>query len=63
MATMKDLEELALAMPEATREESDDGRPAYLVHGKVFCLHRSRRPLVTKGRGMSGVILWPQNEL
>ena len=44
MATMKDLDELALAMPQATREVSDDGRPAYLVHGKVFCLHRSRRP-------------------
>ena len=44
MATMKDLDELALAMPQATKEVSDDGRPAYLVHGKVFCFHRSRRP-------------------
>ena len=23
---------------------SDDGRPSYLVHGKMFCFHRSRRP-------------------
>ena len=43
MATMKDLDELALAMPHATKEVSDDGRPAYHVHGKLFCCHRSRR--------------------
>ena len=43
MATMADLDALALAMPQATRELKD-GRPAYLVHGKLFILHRSRRP-------------------
>jgi hypothetical protein len=43
MATMTDLDELALAMPQTTRELSDDGRPTYLVHGKFFCFHRSRR--------------------
>ncbi len=43
MATMKDLDELALAMPEATKEV-EDGRPTYLVHRKMFCFHRSRRP-------------------
>ncbi len=41
---MADLDELALAMPEATKEVSEDGRPSYLVHGKMFCFHRSRRP-------------------
>jgi hypothetical protein len=40
---MADLDELALAMPQATKEVSDDGRPTYLVHGKFFCFHRSRR--------------------
>ena len=40
---MADLDELALAMPLTTKELSDDGRPAYLVHGKVFCFHRGRR--------------------
>jgi hypothetical protein len=40
---MRDLDKLALAMPEATKEISDDGRPSYLVHGKVFCFHRGRR--------------------
>jgi len=41
---MADLDRLALAMPQATKEVSDDGRPSYLVHGKMFCFHRSRRP-------------------
>ena len=44
MATMADLDELALAMPQTTKEVSDDGRPAYHVHGKMYCFHRSRRP-------------------
>src|SRR5919204_4005600 len=43
MATMADLDELALALPQATKEVSADGRPAYLVHGKLFCCHRNRR--------------------
>jgi hypothetical protein len=41
---MADLDELALALPQVTKELSDDGRPSYLVHGKRFCLQRSRRP-------------------
>jgi hypothetical protein len=41
---MADLDELALALPQVTKEVSDDGRPSYLVHGKRFCLQRSRRP-------------------
>jgi hypothetical protein len=31
-------------MPLVAKEPSDDGRPAYLVHGKLFCFHRGRRP-------------------
>jgi hypothetical protein len=42
--TMADLDELALAMPQTTKDLSEDGRPAYLVHGKMFCFHRGRRP-------------------
>jgi hypothetical protein len=41
---MADLDELALALPQATKEVSDDGRPAFKVHGKLFCCHRGRRP-------------------
>jgi hypothetical protein len=44
MATMADLDELALAMPETTKELSDDARPSYLVHGKRYLIHRGRRP-------------------
>jgi hypothetical protein len=43
MATMADLDELALALPQTTKELSDDGRPSYHVHGKLFCFHRGRR--------------------
>jgi hypothetical protein len=43
MSTMADLDELALAMPQTTKDVSDDGRPAYFVHGKLFCCHRGRR--------------------
>lgn len=43
MATMADLDELALALPQSTKELTD-GRPAYFVHGKMFCFHRGRRP-------------------
>src|SRR4051794_41758823 len=41
---MADLDTLALALPQATKELSDDGRPAYKVHGKLFCCQRGRRP-------------------
>jgi hypothetical protein len=40
---MADLDELALSLPHTTKELSDDGRPSYLVHGKVFCFHRGLR--------------------
>jgi hypothetical protein len=40
---MDDLDELALAMPQVTKDVSEDGRPTYLVHGKFFCFHRTRR--------------------
>ncbi len=43
MATMTDLDELALAMPE-TEKTLDDGRPSYVVHGTWFCFHRRPRP-------------------
>ena len=41
---MDDLDELALALPETTKELSDDGRPSYLANGKYFCFHRRPRP-------------------
>jgi hypothetical protein len=43
MATMADLDELALSLPQTTKGVSPDGRPEYLVHDKLFCCHRGRR--------------------
>ncbi len=40
---MADLEALALALPETTKEVSDDGRPTYKAHDKMFVCHRSQR--------------------
>jgi hypothetical protein len=52
MTTMADLDELALAMPQTTKEVSEDGRPAYYVHGKLYCFHRrQRRDAVDPGTG------------
>lgn len=39
---MKDLDRLALELPETTKTV-EDGRPSYLVHGKWFCFHRKPR--------------------
>jgi hypothetical protein len=43
MATMADLDALALSLPQTTKETSADDRPKYLVHGKLFLCHRTRR--------------------
>src|SRR5881275_3380892 len=43
MTTMADLDELALALPQTTKELSGDGRPLYRAHGKLFCCQRGRR--------------------
>ena len=44
MATLRDVEKLAMALPETVRGEDDEGRPSYSVNGKVICWHRSPRP-------------------
>src|SRR5216117_1831062 len=40
---MADLDAFALSLPQVTKDVSDEGRPSYLVHGKLFCCHRGRR--------------------
>ena len=57
---MADLDELALGLPETTKEVSDDGRPAYKVHGKLFCCHRGRRPdaLAQNGERLDDVLMF-----
>ena len=44
MATLRDVEKLALALPETVKGEDDEARPSYSVNGKVICWHRSPRP-------------------
>jgi hypothetical protein len=57
---MADLDELALSLPQATREVSEDGRPSYHVHGKLFCIHRGRRPdaLDESGERLDDVLMF-----
>ena len=43
MASTADLDKLALALPEVTKE-LEEGRPTYKVAGKYFCFHRRPRP-------------------
>ena len=44
MATIRDLDQLCLAMPSVERHEDAEGRPSWQVAGKTFCFHRSQRP-------------------
>jgi len=43
MATMADLDELALSLPQTTKKQTSDGRPEYYVHERLFCCQRGRR--------------------
>jgi hypothetical protein len=66
MTTMADLDELALALPDTTKELSDDGRPRYLVAGKLFCCHRGdRRDAVDADTGerMADVLMFRVSDL
>jgi hypothetical protein len=42
VATMADLDDLALALPHVTKSV-EECRPTYLVHAKMFCFHRRPR--------------------
>jgi hypothetical protein len=44
VATLQDLDEVALALPEVEKTVSEDGRPTYAVRGKYVCFHRTPRP-------------------
>jgi hypothetical protein len=43
MVNMRDVERMALSMPEVKKELRDDDRPAFVVDGKLFCFHRTQR--------------------
>lgn len=57
---MKDLDELALAMPLTTCERSPDGRPSYHVAAKLYCCHRADRKdaVDAKGRRLDDVLMF-----
>jgi hypothetical protein len=60
VTTLDDLDACALALPQVAKELSEDGRPAYTVHGKVFCCHRGRRPdaLDENGERLDDVLMF-----
>ena len=62
---MKDLDKLALSMPQTTKDVSDEGRPTYLVHGKWFCFHRRPRPdaVDADGRRLEDVLVFRVDDL
>jgi hypothetical protein len=43
VATLRDVERIALALPDVTKDVADDGRPSFAVNGKAFCFHRPWR--------------------
>jgi hypothetical protein len=57
---MADLDELALALPQATKKLTSDGRPEYYVHDKLFCCHRGRRKdaVDDKGERLDDVLMF-----
>jgi hypothetical protein len=59
MATLRDLERLALALPGAEKSE-EEGRPSYSVNGKYFCFHRRARPdaLDEQGERLTDVLVF-----
>ena len=42
-ATLHDIDEAALALPEVTRDPETGGRPSYAVHGRTFAFARGPR--------------------
>ena len=51
MATMRDLDQLCLAMPQVEKGVDAEGRPSWQIAGKTFCFHRSQRPDAVDGKG------------
>jgi hypothetical protein len=65
MATLQDVDELALELPHVEKK-LDDGRPSYRAHGKLFILHRSRRPDAVDpetGERMDDVLMFRVSDL
>jgi hypothetical protein len=54
VATLRDLDRLALGLPQTTKEVSDDGRPTYLVHGRPSSFTAAAGPTRSIPRPASG---------
>ena len=51
-ATLRDIDEAALSLPEVTRDPPTGGRPSFQVHGKTFAFARGpRKDAVDPGTG------------
>ena len=57
---MRDLDALAMAMPQTTSERSADGRPSYFVASKLYCCHRADRKdaVDATGRRLDDVLVF-----
>ena len=63
---MADLDGIAMSLPQVEKEITDDGRPSYSVHGKMFCFHRRRRPDAVDpqtGERLSDVLMFRVGDL
>ena len=66
MATVADLEELALSLPKTSKTVSDEGRVSYVVQGRAFCTHRTRRGDALDpetGERLDDVLVFPVDSL
>jgi hypothetical protein len=43
MATLRDVDAIALGLPDVAKDVDEDGRPSYSIGGKVICWHREPR--------------------
>jgi hypothetical protein len=63
---MADLDEIAMSLPQVEKEITDDGRPSYSVHGKMFCFNRRPRPDAVDpqtGERLSDVLMFRVGDL
>jgi hypothetical protein len=65
VATVADLDRLALSLPDTAKDVDGDGRVAYVANGKAFCLHRGPRKdaLGPDGERLTDVLMFRTADL
>jgi hypothetical protein len=65
VATVADLDRLALSLPETAKDVDGDGRVAYVANGKAFCVHRGPRKdaLGPDGERLTDVLMFRTADL